>query len=81
MIVLVSAEWCSYCQKAKDLLSREKVAFETLDISDPTAKALLRENELKTIPQVFVDGELWSGGYNMLLSRIDEIVRRYHEVE
>ena len=59
---------CPYCVKAKGLLTQRGVAFETVmidDWSDDQWDNLVKTSGMKTVPQVYVDGQL-IGGYTQL---------------
>ena len=69
MIVdLYGKEWCSYCNRAKDLLTErgqeyiyhdvEKVEWELLEMKRKAPGA-------STVPQIFIDGE-HVGGFDQL---------------
>jgi glutaredoxin 3 len=50
---------CSYCARAKALLTRKSLAYRELDVSQPTRRdeMLVRLPGARTIPQIFIDGE------------------------
>ena len=59
---------CPYCVKAKGLLTQRGVSFETVmidDWSDEQWDNLVKTSGMKTVPQVYVDGQL-IGGYTQL---------------
>lgn len=59
---------CPYCVKAKGLLTQRGVSFETVmidDWSDDQWDNLVKTSGMKTVPQVYVDGQL-IGGYTQL---------------
>jgi glutaredoxin 3 len=59
---------CPYCVKAKGLLTQGGVSFETVmidDWSDEQWDNLVKTSGMKTVPQVYVDGQL-IGGYTQL---------------
>ena len=66
-VVLFSTASCTYCEHAKNLLSKRGVAFEEVDLSDhPELQAQLTEvTGLDSYPQIVVDGEPL-GGLNEL---------------
>lgn len=59
-IKIYSTGWCSYCKKLKQLLDKNFVEYESIDvdIDDNEFKSL----GFKTIPQVFIDNQ-HVGGY------------------
>lgn len=66
-VVLFSTASCTYCEHAKNLLSKRGVEFEEIDLSDdPELQAQLTEvTGLESYPQIVVDGEPL-GGLNEL---------------
>ncbi len=59
---------CPYCVKAKALLTQRAVPFETVMIDDWSDQAwddFVKKSGMKTVPQVYVDGNL-IGGYSQL---------------
>ena len=58
---------CSYCEAAKALLSRHKLDFTERDVSNHAVLAEFRERlpRVRSIPQIFIDGE-HIGGYEDL---------------
>ena len=64
MYKIITADWCSYCKKAKALLQSKNLSYEEIDISDATD--LMQQYGFKSIPQIFKDDVLIPGGYNGL---------------
>ena len=66
-VVLFSTASCTYCEHAKNLLSKRGVDFEEVDLSDdPELQAQLTEvTGLESYPQIVVNGEPL-GGLNEL---------------
>ena len=62
---------CSYCDRAKAALQVRGMDFVERDISDEHVLAEFRERlpRVKSIPQIFVDGE-HIGGYEDLMLRL-----------
>ena len=81
-IVIYSTQVCSYCVKAKQLLSTKGAAFKEIDISrDPAlvAESQNRSGGRKTVPQIFI-GELHVGGCDVLYAldaagKLDELLK------
>jgi glutaredoxin 3 len=66
MITIYTRPRCIWCWKAKRLLRRAGVTFETHDVSAVDARqALERRTNWPTVPQVFV-GDRFIGGYQEL---------------
>ncbi|APC44339.1 ribonucleotide-diphosphate reductase subunit alpha [Pseudoalteromonas phage PH357] len=56
-VVVYGKPNCPYCVKAKGILDNKKVDYTYIDISeDDSAKEFLKEQNLKTVPQIFVNG-------------------------
>ncbi len=66
-VVLFSTASCTYCEHAKNLLSKRGVDFEEVDLSEhPELQAELTElTGMESYPQIVVDGEPL-GGLNEL---------------
>jgi glutaredoxin 3 len=59
---------CPYCVKAKALLNQRGISFETImidDWSDSEWDDWVKKSGMKTVPQIYVDGNL-IGGYTQL---------------
>jgi glutaredoxin 3 len=71
-VVVYSTSHCGYCRRAEELLRRERIAFETIDVTgDAHARAELveRANGRRTVPVIFVDGQP-IGGYQELAALV-----------
>ena len=67
-VVVYSTTYCGYCRAAEDLLEREGIEFETVDVTnDPRTRADLvkRAGGRRTVPVIFIDGKA-IGGYEEL---------------
>jgi len=68
-IQVYTTRYCGFCDAAKRLLKERGLAFEEIDVSDPEKKeALKARTGWRTVPQIFVDGEL-IGGYQELAAK------------
>lgn len=58
-VEIYTQEWCPYCVRAKQLLTRKGVAFNEIDAPQGSAaRAESRERTGRTsVPQIFIDGE------------------------
>ena len=79
-VVVYSTSYCGFCHRATDLLRREGIAFEVIDVTDDfRARATLveRANGRRTVPVIFVDDQP-IGGYQELAAmvRAGELNRR-----
>jgi glutaredoxin 3 len=71
-VVVYSTNYCGFCRRAEELLRRERIAFETIDVTgDLRARAELvaRANGRRTVPVIFIDGEP-IGGYQELAALV-----------
>jgi glutaredoxin 3 len=66
-VKIVTSPTCSYCHAAKDLLKREGISYQEVDVVDDSeqAKQLLAESGQRTIPQIFIDDKS-IGGFSEL---------------
>ena len=72
MIKIYGTKTCSYCNRAKDLCSVNKIPYVEINIShDEEAKQMLLENNYKTVPQIWNDEE-YIGGYTDLVKYLSE---------
>jgi glutaredoxin 3 len=69
-VQIYSTMFCGYCARAKGLLDRKGVPYETIDvIEDPEKREemLARSGGRQTVPQIFIDGEHIGGSDELLL--------------
>jgi glutaredoxin 3 len=65
---IYTTSYCSWCEKARELLRRRRVFVEEIDVTDaPELRQRLVEmtGGHKTVPQVWIGGS-WVGGYQAL---------------
>jgi glutaredoxin 3 len=67
-ITVYSTEPCSFCNRAKDLLTRRQLAFDEINLAkDPVGRAqLVEETGMISFPQIIV-GEVLVGGFQELV--------------
>ena len=55
-ITIYTTPYCPYCHAAKALLKKKGVAFEEIDVQEPSLrqKMMLRANGRHTVPQIFI---------------------------
>ena len=65
-----SKDNCPYCVQAKNLLSQKGIAYEERKIGDGWTREDLLESvpDARTVPQIFLDGEL-VGGFTELRAK------------
>jgi|TARA_A100001388_G_C28746534_1_gene489768 glutaredoxin len=68
-VKIITGILCGYCDAAKSLLKFHNQDYEEVDVFE--ASALMEEYNLKTVPQIFIDGELVEGGYTGLKGYYD----------
>ena len=67
-ITVYSTEPCSFCNRAKDLLTRRQLAFDEINLAkDPVGRAqLVEETGMLSFPQIVV-GDVVVGGFQQLV--------------
>ena len=62
-ITIYTTPYCPYCHAAKALLNKKGVAFDEIDVQEPSLRQqmMLRANGRRTVPQIFI-GETHVGG-------------------
>lgn len=78
-VQVFTTEYCAFCVRAKALLTKRKIAFEEIDLTnDPHGRSLLvkASGGRRTVPQIFIDGAP-IGGHDELydLDRRGELLR------
>jgi glutaredoxin len=68
-----SKDNCPYCDQAKSLLKQKGIEFEERKIGSGWSKEQLLESvpTARTVPQIFLDGEL-VGGYDNLVKKFKQ---------
>ena len=80
-VIIYTTSFCPYCNRAKDLLKRKKIAFEEVDVTEDEKKrqALEEKTGWSTVPQIFI-GEKFIGGSDDLQAleasgKLDELLK------
>lgn len=60
-VIMYTFKTCPYCIKAKNLLNKEKIEFQEIEVSSEELKELANKTKMTTVPQIFVD-DLFIGG-------------------
>lgn len=70
VIEIYTLEWCPYCRKAKSFFKSKGLEYQEYDIEneDKKEEMIKRTGGEKTVPQIFVEGEL-IGGYDQLIKK------------
>ena len=73
--IIWSKYHCSYCDQAKALLKSKGIQFQEKKIGDGYTKEELLEAvpTARTVPQIFIDGEL-VGGFTELKKKLTDSV-------
>jgi glutaredoxin len=72
-LTVYSKSSCPQCDKAKSLLSNKGINFDVVDIEqDASARQWLIEQGHRTVPQIYVKGELFVEGGWQGLSKLNE---------
>lgn len=68
-VVVYSADYCPFCQRAKALLAARGIEFQLIDVeAEPEKRAeMMQRSGQRTIPQVFV-GDHHVGGCDQLMA-------------
>ncbi|MEA9392326.1 glutaredoxin 3 [Acerihabitans sp. TG2] len=58
-IEVYTKQTCSYCHRAKALLTRKKAVFQEIPIDGDTDKReeMIKRSGRTTVPQIFIDGQ------------------------
>lgn len=68
-VEIYGAEWCTFCKQAVQLCESQSVEYDYIDIDETANLRNLEErigNKVRTVPQIFMNGSLVSGGYTGL---------------
>ena len=78
-VIVYSTDPCSFCARAKDLLSKRGIAYEEVNLAkDPEGRtALLEKTGMLSFPQVIIDGTLLGGFRELVMAdqsgRLEEL--------
>lgn len=66
-VTVYSTNYCPYCVRAKDLLTRKGVVYTEINVEDDAEreKMIVRSGGRRTVPQIFV-GDTHVGGFDDL---------------
>lgn len=76
MYVIITADQCKWCDKAKDALFERGIPYFPFDTADPGIRQLLFAFGVKTVPQIFKAALgnhplEYIGGYDDLKKHLD----------
>ncbi len=68
MLTVYSKPNCPHCEQAKSWLDSNKIEYDVVDVSvDEESLSMLREHGHKSVPQLYLNGEVFvSGGWDGL---------------
>lgn len=68
MITLYTKPQCPYCDRAKEWLDRHSIPYKPVNVlEDELSLNMLKEEGHRTVPQIYLNGELFvEGGYTGL---------------
>ena len=76
MYTMITRNNCKYCDKAKALLKSRGINFTTYNVEEGSSKwvlSLMKEANIKTVPQIFASNGSLVGGYRDLESLVEFI--------
>ena len=71
MYTIITRNDCKYCDKAKKMLDLDKIPYVTYNIEDFSSRwvlSLMKEANIKTVPQIFATDGNHIGGFRELES-------------
>ena len=68
-ITLYVAEWCPYCQRAKQRLTQKSLVFNEINVDDDAEfrQEMMARSGRRTVPQIFI-GDMHVGGCDDLFA-------------
>lgn len=68
-VTIYVTDWCPYCSRAKDLLTRKSVVFNEINVDDEPKfrEEMMARSKRRTVPQIFI-GERHVGGCDDLFA-------------
>ena len=77
-VTVYTSDWCPYCRRAKDLLTRKNLVFSEINVEDEPRfrEEMIARSNRRTVPQIFI-GDKHVGGCDdlMELERSGELDR------
>jgi glutaredoxin 3 len=72
MYTIYSKAGCIFCDAAMELLDKHKLAYQEIKVpGNEEAMKLFKENQWKTVPQIFSSSGNYIGGYQDLKEAFD----------
>ena len=77
MLTIYSKNNCPYCVMAKNYLQQHSVAFREINIEeDAESREFIKQQGLRTVPQIFMDGKIFvEGGWTGLSKMTPDDIR------
>ncbi len=79
-VQIYTKNYCPYCLRAKQLLTRKGIEFDEVDVTDDldAQEEMISRSRRRTVPQIFVDG-IHIGGSDDLVDadrdgRLDKLI-------
>ncbi len=69
---IITDKWCDYCVKAKKLLKKHNIQYNEINLWEHDGKRLMERDDLRTVPQIYINDELNKGGYTGLKKYLEE---------
>ncbi|MGO9930206.1 MAG: glutaredoxin 3 [Steroidobacteraceae bacterium] len=68
-VTVYAADWCPYCQRARDLLARKNIAFVEINVDEDFKfrEEMIARSNRRTVPQIFI-GDRHIGGCDDLFA-------------
>lgn len=82
MLTVYSKPNCPHCELAKSWLDSNKIEYEVIDVTqDDSALNMIREAGHKSVPQLYLNGEvLVPGGYEGLKNQDPDVLKEQIEL-
>ena len=82
MLTIYSKPNCPHCEQAKSWLDSNKIEYEVVDISvSNEALDMLREQGHKSVPQIYLNNEVFvSGGWDGLKLQDPDVLKEQIEL-
>jgi glutaredoxin 3 len=80
-IEIYTADYCNYCDKAKNLLKSKKIDFNEIELKTEQDRINLvkKTNGRKTVPQIFINNKLIGGFDDLnklsLENKLDDLLK------
>ena len=68
-VTLYMSDWCPYCRRARDLLTKKSIAFTAIDVEEQEKfrDEMTARSNRRTVPQIFI-GDRHVGGCDDLFA-------------